>query len=63
MIQWGISAGSHDASLAVIEDTSFVEFTQEDPSVEELESLKISIEDDIYAPLLSKVDWQKGDKA
>ncbi len=55
--------GTEQTPLAIIEDTNFVEFTDENPSVKELESLKINIEDDIYAPLLTKVDWQKGDKA
>lgn len=55
--------GTEQTPLAIIEDTNFVKFTDENPSVKELESLKINIEDDIYAPLLTKVDWQKGDKA
>lgn len=55
--------GTEQTPMAIIEDINFVEFSENDPSVDELESLKISIEDDIYAPLLTKVAWQKGDKA
>jgi putative folate metabolism gamma-glutamate ligase len=54
--------GTEQTPLAIIEETAFVKFIDIDPSEEELDSLKISIEDDIYAPLLTKVDWQKGSK-
>ena len=54
--------GIEQTPLAIIEDTSFVQYSDENPSDEELASLKISIDDDIYAPLLTKVDWQKGEK-
>lgn len=54
--------GTEQTPLAVIEETDFVKFVDSDPSEAELNSLKISIEDDIYAPLLTKVDWQKGEK-
>lgn len=54
--------GIEQTPIALINDMQFVEFTKDDPSEEELKSLIISIEDDIYAPLLTKVDWQKGEK-
>lgn len=54
--------GTEQTPLAIIEEAAFVKFLDADPSEEELNSLKISIEDDIYAPLLTKVDWQKGEK-
>ncbi len=46
--------------LAVIEDVPFVEFVDRNPTDEELKKLKIAIEDDLYAPLLKSVAWEKG---
>lgn len=54
--------GIEQTPLAVIEDIPFVKFVDQDPAEEELESMSISIEDDIYAPMLTSVKWQKGDK-
>lgn len=55
--------GIEQTPLAIIEEADFVKYIGTDPSEEELNSLKITIEDDIYAPLLTKVEWKKGDKA
>jgi dihydrofolate synthase / folylpolyglutamate synthase len=52
--------GSEQTPLAVLEDLDFVEFVVEDPSQEELDSLKIELEDDLYSPLLTSVEWKKG---
>jgi putative folate metabolism gamma-glutamate ligase len=46
--------------LAVLEDLPFVCFQERDPSPEELELRWIDMQDDLYAPLLQSVDWQKG---
>lgn len=54
--------GSEQTPLAVIEDAAFVEFQDRNPSQVEIEGLKISIEDDLYAPLLTSVNWEKGKK-
>lgn len=43
--------------LALIEDVPFVEFQNRNPTKEELADLVISMEDDIYAPILTSVDW------
>jgi F420-0:gamma-glutamyl ligase len=48
--------------LAVATDLSKIVFTQTVPSVEELAATSISITDDVYAPLLTAVTWQKGGK-
>ena len=37
-----------------------VEFQNRNPTNEELESLKISLEDDLFALFLRNVPWQKG---
>jgi len=55
--------GDEQTPLAVISDVSFVSFVNTNPSKKELESLKISIDDDLYAPLLKSVPWEKGGNA
>ncbi|MDB5181359.1 MAG: putative F420-0--gamma-glutamyl ligase, partial [Candidatus Saccharibacteria bacterium] len=52
--------GSEQTPLCVISDLSFIEFQDNDPTAAELESLIIAPEDDLYAPFLTAVDWQKG---
>lgn len=54
--------GAEQTPLAVIEDIPFVEFQDHNPTPEELNELKIKIADDLYAPLLTNVQWQKGKK-
>lgn len=46
--------------LALIEDVPMVQFQAEAPTAEELQALKINIQDDAYAPILLKADWKKG---
>lgn len=52
--------GSEQTPLAVISDVPFVEFQDRNPTPDELNELKISIDDDVYAPLLKGVKWQNG---
>lgn len=52
--------GVEQTPIATIEDVPFVEFSDEDPSPEEIAGLKIDAKDDLYAPLLTSVNWQKG---
>ena len=49
--------GSEQTPLAIIEDASFIEFTDIDD-----QEIKISIEEDIFAPLLKGANWRKGKK-
>lgn len=53
--------GSEQTPITVIDDIPFVEFQDRNPSAEELQLLTIAMEDDIYAPLLKAVPWEKGD--
>jgi F420-0:gamma-glutamyl ligase len=46
--------------LAIISDIPFVRFQQREPSDNELAALFIETEDDLYAPLLQAVPWQRG---
>lgn len=50
---------SEQTPLAVIEDIPFVQFVDHNPTEEELSSLRINMEDDLYASLLKSVEWKK----
>jgi putative folate metabolism gamma-glutamate ligase len=50
--------GDEQTPLAVISDLPFVHFQERNPTPEELQSLHIALEDDLYAPLLKSVPWQ-----
>lgn len=52
--------GNEQTPLARISDLPFVTFQPRDPSAEELASLAVSLDDDLYAPLLATVPWQRG---
>jgi len=54
--------GAEQTPLAIVEDIPFVQFLARNPTKEELAMLKIAPEDDLYAPLLTSVNWQKGKK-
>jgi len=46
--------------LGVIEKIKQIEFQDREPTQQELDDLKIEIENDMYGPLLTSVPWQKG---
>jgi putative folate metabolism gamma-glutamate ligase len=52
--------GAEQTPLVVLTDLPFVQFQARNPTEEELAALHISIEDDLYAPLLNNVSWQRG---
>ncbi len=52
--------GQEQTPLAIISELPFVHFQSHNPTQEELDSLKISLEDDLYEPILTSVKWQKG---
>jgi putative folate metabolism gamma-glutamate ligase len=54
--------GSEQTPLALVENVPFVSFQDRDPTQSELEDLKISLEEDVYAAVLSRAPWQKGKK-
>jgi putative folate metabolism gamma-glutamate ligase len=52
---------SEQTPLAVLDELpALVHFQDRDPTPEELQARWIGLEDDLYAPLLLKADWQKG---
>lgn len=52
--------GNEGQPIAVLTDIPGITFQDRVPSMEELADLAISMEDDIFAPLLTKVAWKKG---
>lgn len=52
--------GGELTPLAVATDLPFVTFTKANPTQEELDNLRISLEEDLYGPILTAADWQKG---
>ncbi|MDQ3008675.1 MAG: coenzyme F420-0:L-glutamate ligase [bacterium] len=52
--------GNERQPLAVVEDVAGVEFHDHPPTREELQELRIALEDDVYAPVLSNATWKKG---
>jgi putative folate metabolism gamma-glutamate ligase len=55
--------GSEQTPLAVIKEAHNVQFQDHTPTKEEIYSLKINLKDDLYAPLLTAVKWNKGGKS
>lgn len=51
--------GDEQTPLALIRDLPFVHFQDRNPTAQELQSLHIALEDDLYAPLLKSVSWQE----
>lgn len=52
--------GAERTPLCVISDVGFVDFQDRDPSAEELAEITIDPKDDLFAPFLSSVKWEKG---
>lgn len=52
--------GSEQTPLATVEDVPFVHFLRRNPTKREIDELTISLDDDLYAPLLKSVKWLKG---
>lgn len=46
--------------LAVIENAPHIRFQDHDPTKEELEMLRITMEEDIFSGILKRADWKKG---
>ncbi|MFC1790259.1 coenzyme F420-0:L-glutamate ligase [Patescibacteria group bacterium] len=46
--------------LALIKEIGSIKFQDREPSKQELQSLKLTLENDIYGPILTRASWQKG---
>jgi len=53
--------GRESTPIALIKDIPGITFVDHPPSMEEIELLRPSLEDDIYAPILTRAKWKKGD--
>lgn len=51
--------GAEQQPIAVVSDISQIEFLDHEPTPEELARLNINLEDDAFAPILTKAEWQK----
>ena len=54
--------GSEQTPLAVISDVPFVSFQNRNPTKEEVDSLAISREEDLFWPIMKNAPWKKGKK-
>lgn len=54
--------GDEQTPIAIMENLNNIEFQDRNPDDQELEELKISLDEDLYAPLIKNADWQKGEK-
>jgi F420-0:gamma-glutamyl ligase len=52
--------GAEQTPLAVISDIPFVTFQDAHPTVEELSELRVTLEDDLFAPFLKAAPWDAG---
>jgi len=52
--------GNEQTPISIIEDLPFVQFKNEDPTIQELSELKIDPGEDIYSVFFKEIDWQKG---
>jgi putative folate metabolism gamma-glutamate ligase len=52
--------GSEQTPLAVVGELPFVTWQDRDPSPAEVQQLRIAVEDDLYGPLLTSVQWHPG---
>ncbi len=55
--------GAEQTPISVISDIPHIVFTKRNPTQEEIDKLRISIEEDLYGPILSKAPWKKGKKS
>lgn len=52
--------GNEQTPIVIIKDLPFVRFKSSPATEKEIESFHISIQDDLYSPILSGVSWHKG---
>lgn len=52
--------GSEQTPISLISEIPFVEWQEENPTKEEIKALRISLEEDVYAAMLTAAPWKKG---
>jgi F420-0:gamma-glutamyl ligase len=53
--------GAESTPLAVVRDVKDIQFQDHIPTADELAQLRIELEEDAYAPLLTKAEWFRGE--
>lgn len=54
--------GSEQTPIAIISDIPHIQFTGKDPTQEEVDRLRISLDEDLYGEILKNAPWEKGGK-
>lgn len=57
---FAMGEGNEQTPLALISDTDKIAFQERPPTTEEIKSVSIPLKEDLYAPLVASVNWQKG---
>jgi dihydrofolate synthase / folylpolyglutamate synthase len=52
--------GAEQTPIALLTELSFVHFQDRDPTAEELATVIIPLEEDLFAPFLASVQWRTG---
>lgn len=52
--------GAEQTPLAVIKDAPFVQFVDRAPTLEELETISLTLKTDLFGPLFAQAPWEKG---
>lgn len=54
--------GTEQTPLCIINDIDPIDFSDKPPSAEELQSVYVAVEEDIFAPLIETLSWRQGGK-
>lgn len=54
--------GGEQTPFALLTELPFLTFQRHDPTLKELATLHISLEEDLFEPFLTKAPWQRGDR-
>lgn len=52
--------GAESTPVALLSELDFVSFVPRNPTKEELHSLRIPLEDDLFEPFINGVEWERG---
>ena len=52
--------GTESTPIAIISEADFVEFVDHDPTPEDVAATFVDKDEDLYAPFLNSVNWQRG---
>ncbi|MDL2363027.1 MAG: coenzyme F420-0:L-glutamate ligase [Patescibacteria group bacterium] len=55
--------GAEQTPLCVMTDLTTIVFQDHDPTQDELAETRISLQEDLFAPILAAVDWSKGKRS